>query len=159
MKIFISQPMKGYSNFEIEIIRGKIKEALKEKYGNDIEIIDSFIKGAPANAKPLWYLGESLKRLSTANIAVFAYNTPEFGDKIALARDCDREEKCAREYDTLCLYVAFYKNSFKSDVNIELSKLSTQRPDFVDWWNELHRSLGKTKWEEGQAAGCDASLI
>ena len=47
MKIFISQPMKGYSNFEIEIIRGKIKEALKEKYGNDIEIIDSFIKGAP----------------------------------------------------------------------------------------------------------------
>ena len=52
--------MKGYSNFEIEIIRGKIKEALKEKYGNDIEIIDSFIKGAPANDKPLWYLGESI---------------------------------------------------------------------------------------------------
>lgn len=132
MKIFISQPMKGYSNFEIEIIRGKIKEALKEKYGNDIEIIDSFIKGAPANAKPLWYLGESIKKLSAADIAVFAYNTPEFGDKIALTRGCGIEEKFAREYDTLCLYVAFYKNSFQSDVYIELGKLSTQRPDFVE---------------------------
>ena len=38
MKIFISQPMKGYSNFEIEIIRGKIKEALKEKYGNILKL-------------------------------------------------------------------------------------------------------------------------
>lgn len=132
MKIFISQPMKGYSNFEIKIIRGKIKEALKEKYGNDIEIIDSFIKGAPANAKPLWYLGESIKKLSEADIAVFAYNTPEFGDKIALARSCGIEEKFAREYDTLCLYVAFYKNSFQLTVDIELSGLSTQRPDFVE---------------------------
>lgn len=132
MKIFISQPIKGYSKFEIEIIRGKIKEALKEKYGNDIEIIDSFIKGAPAKAKPLWYLGESLKRLSTADIAVFVYNTPEFGDKIALARGCGREEKCAREYNILCLYVAFYKNSFQSTADIELSGLSTQRPDFVE---------------------------
>lgn len=132
MKIFISQPMKGYSNFEIEIIRGKIKEALKEKYGNDIEIIDSFFKNAPNGAKPLWYLGESLKKLSAADIAVFAYNTPEFGDKIALARGCGIEEKCARECDILCLYVAFYKNSFQSAVDIELSKLSTKRPNFAE---------------------------
>ncbi len=68
MKIFISQPMKDYSDFEIESIRGQITVALKEKYGNDIEIIDSFIKGAPANAKPLWYLGESIKKLSEADI-------------------------------------------------------------------------------------------
>ena len=128
MKIFISQPMKGYSNFEIEIIRGKIKEALKEKYGNDIEIIDSFIKGAPANAKPLWYLGESIKKLSKADIAVFAYKGPT----VALVRGCGIEEKCAREYNTLCLYVAFYKNSFQSTADIELSELSTQRPDFVE---------------------------
>lgn len=132
MKIFISQPMKGYSNFEIKVIRSQITSALKEKYGNDIEIIDSFFKNAPNGAKPLWYLGESLKKLSAADIAVFAYNTPEFGDKIALARGCGIEEKFAREYNTLCLYVAFYKNSFQSTVNIELSGLSTQRPDFAE---------------------------
>ena len=131
MKIFISQPMKGYSNFEIEIIRGKIKEALKEKYGNDIEIIDSFIKGAPANAKPLWYLGESIKKLSKADIAVFAYKGPTVGNYPALVRGCGIEEKCARKYNTLCLYVAFYKNSFQSTADIELSELSTKRPDFV----------------------------
>ena len=150
--------MKGYSNFEIKIIRGKIKEALKEKYGNDIEIIDSFIKGAPANAKPLWYLGESIKKLSEADIAVFAYNTPEFGDKIALARSCGIEEKFAREYDTLCLYVAFYKNSFQSTVDIELSGLSTQRPDFVEWLNGLHRSVGKGKSKKRQARRDDSHL-
>ena len=30
MKIFISQPMKDYSDFEIESIRGQITVALKE---------------------------------------------------------------------------------------------------------------------------------
>lgn len=144
MKIFISQPMKGYSNFEIEIIRGKIKEALKEKYGNDIEIIDSFIKGAPANAKPLWYLGESIKKLSKADIAVFAYKGPTVGNYPALVRGCGIEEKCAREYNTLCLYVAFYKNSFQSTADIELNGLSTKRPDFVEWLNGLHNSMGQT---------------
>lgn len=132
MKIFISQPMKGYSNFEIEIIRGKIREALKEKYGNDIEIIDSFIKGAPANAKPLWYLGESIKKLSEADIAVFAYNTLVIGGKFALVRGCGIEEKCAREYNTLCLYVAFNKSAYKSAVDINVGDLTTKRPDFAE---------------------------
>lgn len=132
MKIFISQPMKGYSNFEIEIIRGKIKKALKEKYGNDIEIIDSFIKGAPANAKPLWYLGESIKKLSKADIAVFAYNTLVIGGKFALVRGCGIEEKCAREYNTLCLYVAFNKSAYKSAVDINVGDLTTKRPDFAE---------------------------
>lgn len=132
MKIFISQPMKGYSNFEIEIIRGKIKKALEEKYGNDIEIIDSFIKGAPANAKPLWYLGESIKKLSIADIAVFAYNTLVIGGKFALVRGCGIEEKCAREYNTLCLYVAFNKSAYKSAVDINVGDLTTKRPDFVE---------------------------
>lgn len=132
MKIFISQPMKGYSNLEIEIIRGKIKEALKEKYGNDVEIIDSFFKNAPNGAKPLWYLGESIKKLSKADIAVFAYKGPTVGNYPTLVRGCGIEEKCAREYDTLCLYVAFYKNSFQSAVDIELGGLSTKRPDFAE---------------------------
>ncbi len=35
MKIFISQPMKGYSNFEIEIIRGKIKEAKRIRHSTN----------------------------------------------------------------------------------------------------------------------------
>ena len=128
MKIFISQPMKDYSDFEIESIRGQITVALKEKYGNDIEIIDSFIKGAPANAKPLWYLGESIKKLSEADIAVFAYNAPDN----SLVRGCGIEEKCARKYDILCLYIGFNKSTYKSAVDINVGNLTTERPDFAE---------------------------
>lgn len=52
-KLFISQPMRG-------------------KTDEEIEVIESFFESAPANATPLWYLGESLKLLGTADFAVFA---------------------------------------------------------------------------------------
>lgn len=126
MKIFISQPMKDYSDFEIESIREQITAALKEKYGNDIEIIDSFFKNAPNGAKPLWFLGESLKKLSEADIAVFAYNTSDN----SLVRGCGIEEKCAREYDILCLYVPFTRGIFEHEDYI--SDFSVKRPNFTE---------------------------
>lgn len=141
MKVFISQPMEGYSILEIKVIRSQITSALKEKYGNDVEVIDSFIKGAPANAKPLWYLGESIKKLSKADIAVFAYRTPnhnEIGILKELARGCQIEERCAKAYDILCLYIAFEKTDFnipaefRTTLKFSVGKLSTQRPDFVE---------------------------
>ncbi len=132
MKVFISQPMKGYSNLEIEVIRSRITNDLKEKYGNDVEVIDSFVKSAPANAKPLWYLGESIKKLSKADIAVFAYKEPTVGNYPTLARGCKIEERCAIAYDTLCLYVAFDRGSFQQAVDIEIDELSTKRPDFSE---------------------------
>lgn len=42
------------------------------KTHEEIEVIESFFESAPANATPLWYLGESLKLLGTADFAVFA---------------------------------------------------------------------------------------
>lgn len=50
MKLFISQPMAG-------------------KTDKEIEVIDSFFDGEPKT--PLWYLGESIKLLGQANIAYF----------------------------------------------------------------------------------------
>lgn len=90
-KIFISQPMKGKTNEEIESERKKIKEALDERYGADYEIIDSFFKDAPVEAKPLWFLGKSLELLSTADIAVFALGWNE-------ARGCIIEHECCIQY-------------------------------------------------------------
>lgn len=69
---------------------------------------------------------------STADIAVFAYNTFAIGGKFALVRGCGIEEKCAREYNTLCLYVAFNKSAYKSVVDIKVGDLTTKRPDFVE---------------------------
>lgn len=35
-------------------------------------MVDSFFEGAPADARPLWFLGKSLELMSTADAAVFA---------------------------------------------------------------------------------------
>lgn len=91
MKAFISQPMKGLSNDEIKAEREKAIALLKNKYGEDIEIIDSFFENAPHDAKPLWFLGKSIQLLSTADVAYFCKGW-------ASARGCIIEHNCAIEY-------------------------------------------------------------
>lgn len=90
-KLFISQPMKGKSDAEILAEREKAIQRAKEALHDDVEIIESFFQGAPADAKPLWYLGESLKLLSTADIAYFAAGWKN-------ARGCKIEHICAQQY-------------------------------------------------------------
>lgn len=89
-KVFISQPMKGKSDDEIAADRAVLVGRVKEMYG-DVEVIDSFFRGAPVDAKPLWFLAESLRLLSTADVVVFA---PEW----ERARGCRIEHLCAEEY-------------------------------------------------------------
>lgn len=91
MKVFISQPMKGKTNDEIRQERARLTDKVRELYGDDIEVIDSFFENAPANARPLWFLGKSLELLSTADVAVFARDWQE-------ARGCRIENTCAIEY-------------------------------------------------------------
>lgn len=90
MNIFISQPMNGKTNEEIEAERSNIIRECKEKYG-DISIIDSFMKDAPHDAKPVWFLGKSLEMLSTADGVYFA-------DGWGTARGCKIEHEVAKEY-------------------------------------------------------------
>lgn len=79
--------MNGLSDDEIIRVREIVKKMLTE---ND-ELIDSFIEGAPAKATPLWYLGESIKLLGSADVVVFA---PGWEN----ARGCRIERRCAEEY-------------------------------------------------------------
>lgn len=90
-KIFISQPMRNKTDEEILIERENAIKFVKEKYGDDIQVIDSFFQSAPVDAKPLWFLGKSLELLSSADIAVFCKNWQE-------ARGCKIEHECAVEY-------------------------------------------------------------
>lgn len=71
-KLFISQPMRGKTDEEILVAREKAIAKAKKLVGEPIEVIDSFFQSAPVDAKPLWYLGESLKLLAKADIAYFA---------------------------------------------------------------------------------------
>ena len=91
-KIFISQPMKDKTDAEIKTERQRIINRIKELYGNDIEIIDSYFESAPAKAAPLWFLGKSFEKLSTADVAFFAQDWEN-------ARGCRMEYLACREYD------------------------------------------------------------
>lgn len=93
VKVFISQPMKGKTDEEILAVREKAIASVKEKIadGEEVLVIDSFLQGAPADARPLWFLGKSLELLSTADVAYFAKGWEN-------ARGCRIENTCAIEY-------------------------------------------------------------
>lgn len=90
-KLFISQPMRGKTNEEILAVRQMAIESAERHLGEKVEVIDSFFQNAPADAKPLWFLGKSLELLSVADVAYFAKGWEE-------ARGCRIENTCAIEY-------------------------------------------------------------
>lgn len=101
MKVFISQPMKGYTEEMILTIRNELINYAKGKYGEDVEIIDSFFKSVTDKdfcdkheelPHPLELLGESIKLLSKADVAIFA---PNFRN----ARGCKIEYNCCLNYN------------------------------------------------------------
>ena len=96
IKIFISQPMNGKTNEEIEDERNYIIGRLATQFPR-AEIIDSFFKGKPHDAKPLWYLGESIKLMSEADVVFFC-------DGWQTSRGCQIEHDCALEYGIDTMY-------------------------------------------------------
>ena len=68
-KLFISQPMRGKTDEEILATREEAIAKAKELVGEPVEALETFFQSAPANAKPLWYLGESIKYLGDADVA------------------------------------------------------------------------------------------
>ena len=91
-KLFISQPMRGKTDEEILAVREKAIKSAEKQVGEPVEVIDSFFQSAPADARPLWFLGKSLGLLSTADVAYFAEGWKEF-------RGCKIEHTCAVEYN------------------------------------------------------------
>lgn len=90
-KLFISQPMRGKTDEEILAERKMAIESAERNLDEPVEVIDSFFQNAPADARPLWFLGKSLELLSTADIAYFAKGWED-------ARGCRIENQCAIEY-------------------------------------------------------------
>lgn len=97
-KLFISQPMNGKSSDEILKERKYMIAKAETLTGEKFEVLDTFFEEAPADAAPLWYLGESLKYLASADLAVFALDW-------ASARGCRIEHEAAKEYGILMMEV------------------------------------------------------
>lgn len=99
VKIFISQLMKDKTNQEIEQERKEIIEKIRKHFKKiKIEVIDSFIKDTPHDAKPLWFLGKSLELLSNANVIVL-------GKGWKNSRGCRIEHECAVQYGIPIIYI------------------------------------------------------
>ena len=91
-KLFISQPMKDKSNDEILKEREKAIAAARKYLGEDVEVIDSFFKDAPHDARPLWFLSKSIELVLTDDVADFVKGWDS-------ARGCRIEHNCAVAYD------------------------------------------------------------
>ena len=95
MKVFISLPMNGYTDEENIERQQNIFNKVLHKY-KDAELICSFVAGA-SNGTPLYYLGESLKKMASADMCIFAN---EWGR----ARGCRIEHECALLYGYRIIY-------------------------------------------------------
>ena len=93
-KLFISQPMKGFTDEEILKERERIRKTAEDRIGEQIELIDSFVSEYPGEINkqiPVWYLGKSIQFLSEADIAYF-------GGDWKNARGCKIEHEIAVQY-------------------------------------------------------------
>ena len=71
-KLFVSVPMKGRTEEEIKASIQKMKKIAEVYIGEELELIDSYIEDNPPknNNQAVWYLGESLKKLSQADVFI-----------------------------------------------------------------------------------------
>ena len=88
-KLFISQPTKDRTQEEIMAERKELIQKAKAKYGEEIEILDSYFANFNGNA--LAFLGKSLEVLSKADVALF-------GKGWENARGCKMEHLACKEY-------------------------------------------------------------
>lgn len=92
MKVFISQPMCDKTDEDITAERQKAIDDLTKNYPEEnIEVIDSYFKDAPHEAKPLYYLGKSFELLSEADLAYFCKDWYKY-------RGCKLEHKACADY-------------------------------------------------------------
>lgn len=87
MKIFISQYIKGRDAEETQKEREEAILALKVKYGEGVEIIDSFVK----YGNSVWFLGKSIELLSSADGVLFWREWYK-------SRGCRMERQICHEY-------------------------------------------------------------
>ncbi len=91
IKVFISQPMTGKDDAEIEAERDGIMSLMQQVLGDVVEEIPSWFKGDVGHMKPLRMLGMALELMSDADVVVFADGWEE-------ARGCRIEHECAVQY-------------------------------------------------------------
>ena len=70
-RLFISQPFTGKTEEEVFVIRKTIEKSITELIG-EVEVIDQYHQDAPPNPGRLFYLGNSIKLMGSADIVCFS---------------------------------------------------------------------------------------
>lgn len=96
MKIFVSQPMSGRKREDVlnerEKYVTKFLDSVHLVKSAFIEVIENYDKpDAPADAKQPWFLGDSLKQMSEADIVLFVPGWRK-------AKGCRIEMECCKTY-------------------------------------------------------------
>lgn len=89
-KVFISQPMKGKTNKEIEIERELLIKDVKNIIKEDFEVMDTIFDDFN-DATPLKFLAKSIMVLADSDYVYFADGWQE-------TRGCRIEHNCSKEY-------------------------------------------------------------
>lgn len=95
--IFISQPMGGRSDDEINAERRRVIEIARQQFG-EVDVLETFFSNFGPAAKPLDYLARSIEFLAKSDVAIFAPGWQA-------ARGCRIEHQCALEYGILVMEV------------------------------------------------------
>lgn len=102
VKVFISCPMHGKSNEEVEKVLKKCQEECITKINKEdplaiVEFIDGFVPDQPYKNKPIGCLSHAIAKMADCD---YAY----FGEGWENARGCKIEHEIATQYGVKCLY-------------------------------------------------------
>jgi hypothetical protein len=95
--------MRDKTDDEIKQERKRAIYEVTTSTNTKYEVIDSFFENVPHDATPLWYLGESIKLLGTADVAYFCKDWEKY-------RGCTIEHECAVKYGIKCIYSVSTRN-------------------------------------------------
>ena len=91
-KLYISCPMKGRTEAEIEKSRDKMHRIAEAVFDQDLELINTFVSFEPPATKAIaiWNLGENIKKMATADYYIGISNWTYTG--------CNIEREIAESY-------------------------------------------------------------
>lgn len=75
-KLFISCPMRGRTEYAIKASMEQMHRIAEAVFGEKLEVIPTYFEGDPPenSNQALWYLGESIKKMSEANYFIGIYD-------------------------------------------------------------------------------------
>lgn len=89
MKIFISQPMRGWTDEQIQQVRQAVRKRLRREYGEDVQFQP--VVAYEKTENPAFFLGSAISQLAHCDAAYFATGWEE-------ARGCKIEHDVCTEY-------------------------------------------------------------